>query len=168
MKKIIILFALIVALSACSTTRIYIVRHGERLNSSDTTSLSADGLVRAQDLAQLMSDKKLDSVFTSNYTRTRQTASPTAKRFGLRMTEYNPRPTELISSRLKKISNKNILVVGHSDTILEIAKGLEAKPKRQKIESTDFDNVLTVIIKKQFGIKKTTIEESTYGKSTTP
>jgi phosphohistidine phosphatase SixA len=168
MKKSIIIFLVAAVFSACSTARIYIVRHGERLNASDTTSLSAAGLVRAQDLAQLMSDKEIDSVFTSNYTRTRQTATPTAQLFGLTMVEYNPRPTEQIANRLKQIKGKNVLVIGHSDTILEIAKGLETKPKRQKIESLDFDNMLTITIKRQFGSKKTTLTESTYGKQTMP
>jgi broad specificity phosphatase PhoE len=168
MKKPILLFLVAALFSACSTTRIYIVRHGERLNSTDTTSLSAAGLVRAQDLAQLMTDKEIDSVFTSNYTRTRQTATPTAKRFGLTTVTYNPRPTEQIVNRLKQINGKNVLVVGHSDTILDIAKGLETKPQRQKIESLDFDNLLTVTIKRQFGNKKITLVESTYGKPTMP
>ncbi len=154
--------------AACSTTHIYIVRHGERLNSSDTTSLSAAGLERAQDLARLMTDKKIDSVFTSNYTRTRQTATPTAQLFGLTMIQYNPRPTEQITNRLKKIKGKNVLVVGHSDTILEIAKQLETKPTISKIEALDFDNILTVTIKRTFGKKKITLEENTYGKQTKP
>ncbi len=162
------LITLIVLLSACSTTHIYIVRHGERLNGSDTTSLSAAGVQRAQDLARLMTDKKIDSVFTSNYTRTRQTAMPTARLFGLTMIEYNPRPTEQITNRLKKIKGKHILVVGHSDTILEIAKQLETKPTMPKIQALDFDNILTVTIKRTFGKKKITLNENTYGKQTKP
>jgi broad specificity phosphatase PhoE len=168
MPKLIALFTLMVLGSACSTTRIYIVRHGERLNSSDTTSLSAAGLQRAEDLAQLMSDKQIDTVFTSNYLRCVQTAQPTANKFNLPLVKYVPRPTELIANRLKSIKNKNILVVGHSDTILEVAKWLETTPTLPKIEGTDFDNVLTVVVKRKLGSKKTTLQETTYGKPTPP
>jgi broad specificity phosphatase PhoE len=162
------LLLLAVCCSACSTTRIYIVRHGERLNSSDTTSLSEIGYERAETLALVLADKDIDSIFVSDYARTRQTAQPTADRLNLPLITYNPRPAELIASRLKNIKNKNVLVVGHSDTILEVAKRLETTPTRSKIEGTDFDNFLVVRIKRTFGHKKTTLQELTYGRQTPP
>jgi len=168
MKKLLIVALLGLLSSACSTTRIYIVRHGERLNTSDTTSLSEAGYERAETLALVMADKNLDSIFVSPYARTRQTAQPIAERLGIVPVEYNPRPTELIASRLKRIKGKNILVVGHSDTILEVVKWLEAKPARQKIESTDFDNLLIVTIKQGLGGKKSTLQERVYGRLTLP
>ena len=168
MKTTLILGLFAVLFSACSTTRIYIVRHGERLNASDTTSLSEAGYERAETLALVMADKNLDSIFVSPYARTRQTAQPTAERTGIVPVEYNPRPTDLIANRLKQVKGKNMLVVGHSDTILEVAKWLEAKPVRQKIEATDFDNLLIVTIKQRLGRRKTTLQERVYGRPTLP
>ena len=168
MKDLILLILVSAYFSACSTARIYIVRHGERLNSSDTTSISAAGQQRAQALADFMANKRIDAIFVSPYQRTRQTAQPTADRLNLALTEYQPRPTNLIASRLKTQKNKNSLVVGHSDTILEVAKWLETTPSLPKIEPTDFDNMLIVTIKRTLGRRRVSLQETTYGQPTPP
>jgi len=64
---------------------IYLIRHGEtdfnsqhKLQGKENTLLNAQGLEQAQRLAQRLKDVPLDQIFTSNLTRTKQTAQPLA------------------------------------------------------------------------------------------
>ncbi len=159
--------ALLVCLSSCYTSKIYIVRHAERLDQSADTPLSALGHQRAKDLAERLGKENIDSIFVSKYLRTRQTAQPLADLLGKQCTVYELQPmSSVIVNRLNQLKGKSALVVGHSDTILEIAKGLGTKPTLPKIESSDYDNLFFVTIKKSLFGKKTMLTESTYGTKT--
>jgi len=142
------------------------VRHAERLDQSEDTPLSPAGLQRAKDLAENLGKENIDSLFVSNYQRTRQTAQPLADLLGKQYAIYEPKPISVIVNRLNQLKGKKALVVGHSDTILDIAKGLGTKPSLPKIESADYDNLFFVTIKKNLLGRKTTLIESTYGTKT--
>jgi broad specificity phosphatase PhoE len=77
-KYWLIIGSLVLSLSSCYTSKIYIVRHAERLDQSADTPLSAAGHQRAKDLAEKLGKENIDSIFVSNYQRTRQTAQPLA------------------------------------------------------------------------------------------
>ena len=155
-------------LTSCSTTTIYIVRHGEKVNESDTTNLNPDGKQRAIALADTLAKKGIDSIFTTPYRRTRQTAEPLAQRIGVNLIDYPARPNDVIVSRVSQIRNKTVLVVGHSNTILDIAKGLGTQPTMTKIESGDFDNLIRVRIHRGLFGKSVTLSQTTYGQLTPP
>ena len=133
--------------TSCSTSNIYITRHAERANESDTTSLSVAGLLRANALANRLTNKRIDSIFVTPYRRTEQTAAPLALLKGLTLTKYPAAPVTAITNRLRTFRGKNALVVGHSNTILEIAKGLGVSPSMQKIEHSEYQNLLLVRVR---------------------
>ena len=156
-------------LTACSTTTVYIVRHAEKVNETDTTNLTPAGYARAAALVDTLSSRGIDSIFTTPYRRTRQTAQPLATRLGIPLVDYPAKPTEAIVERINRLKNKTVLVVGHSNTILEIARGLGASPAMTKIESGDFDNLLRVDIKRgMFGGRSVMLSQRTYGQTTLP
>ncbi len=162
-------FAFLITIStACSTTTVYIVRHGEKVNETDTTDLNPAGYARAAALADTLVNRGIDSIFTTPYHRTRQTAQPLAKRIGVQLTEYPAKPTEVIVNRVSRIRGKTVLVVGHSNTILEIARGLGAKPAMAKIESGDFDNLFRLRIHRGLFRQSVTFLPTTYGQMTPP
>jgi broad specificity phosphatase PhoE len=158
----------ILLLTACSTTTVYIVRHAEKVNETDTTNLTPAGYARAEALADTLTTKGIDSIFTTPYRRTRQTAQPLATRRGIPLMDYPAKPTGAIVKRVSQIRSKTVLVVGHSNTILEIARGLGAKPAMTKIESGDFDNLLRVNIRRGLLGKSVTFSQFTYGVITPP
>lgn len=137
-------FALSLFITSCSTSNIYITRHAERANESDTTSLSVAGLTRARALADRLANEHIDSIFVTPYRRTEQTATPLASRLGLPLTKYPAAPVTVITNRLRTFRGKNALVVGHSNTILEIAKGLGVIPSMKKIEHSEYQNLLFI------------------------
>lgn len=163
------LFAFLLFIStACSTTTVYIVRHAEKLNETDTTDLTPAGYERATALAETLGNRGIDSIFSTPYYRTRQTAQALATRIGVPVLDYPAKPTEAIVNRVKVISHKTVLVVGHSNTILEIARGLGAKPTMAKIESGDFDNLFRLRIHHGPFRRSVTFFPSTYGQPTAP
>lgn len=140
-------------LLSCSSSTFYVVRHAERQSATDdTTPLSDAGHARANKLAELLANKGIDSVYSSKYLRCTQTAQPLANRLNQTILLYNPTLTTEIVNRLQGIKGKKVLVVGHSNTVLEIVKGLGGKPNIQKIEAGDYDN-LFVVNKKGKAIK---------------
>ncbi|GAB3689317.1 phosphoglycerate mutase family protein [Spirosoma flavus] len=161
-----LLFLIVSLLTACSTTTVYIVRHAEKVSEADTTDLSPAGHERAKALADVLVSKGIDSIFTTPTRRTRQTAALLAKQLGITMVDYPSRPNDAIVKRINQIRSKTVLVVGHSNTILDIAKGLGTQPTLTTIASGDFDNLLRVQIKRGlFGTSKT-ISQTTYGQPT--
>ncbi|MCU0338748.1 MAG: histidine phosphatase family protein [Spirosomaceae bacterium] len=166
MKNLFVAFVFLVGLSSCSTSTIYIVRHADRLDKSEDSPLSTVGFARAQALKDSLQFKRIDSVFVTQYRRTRQTADPLMSAKNLNAVVYPPHPTTVIVNRLQRLKGKNALVVGHSDTILEIAKGLGTTPTKTKIESTDYDNLLIVTLKRGLFINSKTLQEKRFGVET--
>ena len=159
---------IILILPACSTTTVYIVRHAEKVNESDTTDLSPTGYIRAADLAKTLINRRIDSIFTTPYRRTRQTAQPLAQQLHLPLVEYPAKPTQAIVNRIIPMRNKTVLIIGHSNTILDIAKGLDAQPTLTQIDSGDFDNLLQVKIHRGIFRRSVTFMQATYGQVTPP
>ena len=153
-------------LSSCSTTIVYIVRHGEKVADTDSTDLSPAGKQRALALADTLARRGIDAVFSTPYRRTRQTAQPLADRLNLPVINYPT--TAAIVSRVGEMRNKTALVVGHSNSILDIAKGMGTNPMKQRIESDDYDNLLVVRIRRKPFSKSVTLAEKTYGVQTAP
>jgi broad specificity phosphatase PhoE len=166
MRNSVLCLLILTCLTACSTTTVYVVRHAEKVSETDSTDLSPAGFRRATALADKLGNESIDSIFTTPYRRTRQTAEPLAKRLAIPMRDYPAKPISAITQRINTIKGKTVLVVGHSNTILEIVKGLDAQPSLTKIGSDDFDNLFQVRIKgKPFGTS-VKLTELTYGEPT--
>ncbi len=149
-------------LFSCSKT-IYVARHAEKSNPSAGMSsdvpLSEAGQQRAIALKETLKNKKIEAVYSTNYIRTRSTAQPTADHFGLPVATYNAKPDTAFINLLKR-SNKNTLVVGHSNTIDDIANMLCGETKvKGDLPETEYDNLY--IIKKKG--KKFTFTATKYG-----
>ena len=114
-------------LSACSNTTVYLVRHADRIDNQD--ALSPEGFERAEDLKTRLSEAGIQVVFSSDYQRTKDTATPIANHLGLTLQLYDasdiPRLVKLIKSQYK---NKTVLVVGHSNTTPEVANEFGVRP----------------------------------------
>lgn len=134
MKSILSLF-LISLLASCTHTY-YVVRHAEKATPSQGTTmntpndppLSATGLQRAEALKHVLSDKNIRYIFSTNTIRTRSTAQPISDLTGVNIQTYGPRPDTAFIQQLKKL-RKNTLIVGHSNTIDDIANMLAGENK---------------------------------------
>ena len=92
---------------------IYLVRHSEKDYSSENVSdlpLSTCGKQRSQDLSNFLNNIYLDAVYCTHYTRTRNTALPTAIAKDIDITLYDTQNLNSFSKHL--LANKQDALVG--------------------------------------------------------
>jgi broad specificity phosphatase PhoE len=128
----------------------FLVRHAER---ADTVSdkppakgadpdLSDEGRARAASLAAVLKDAEITAIFATEFKRTQQTAAPLAKALGLKVMIVPSANTADLIAQIKS-SKGNVLVVGHSNTIPDVIKGLGGKTTAS-IAEDEFDNLFVV------------------------
>lgn len=120
-------------------TTVVIVRHAERANGT----LTADGEKRAETLARLLSDTGVSAIFSTNYTRTIETANNTAELLGIPIQFYTSiqEVVDLINSQY---AGKVVLVVGHSNTVSQTAEALGVSSAPEI--NGEYDNLFIVTI----------------------
>ncbi|MBX2992484.1 MAG: histidine phosphatase family protein [Bacteroidetes bacterium] len=126
-------------------TTVILVRHAERLNDTDTTSISEAGLERAEQLAHTLHSYPLKRIFVSEKHRTLQTATATASLFNIRPSHIAANNIRGFADSVKAQRGDAILIVGHSDTVPKIiAKlGISSPPA---IDTSDFDDIFVVTV----------------------
>ncbi len=113
------------------TTTIYLARHAEKAsgppgNPSDPP-LSPAGEARAQDLAHMLGDEGIEAIFVTNFQRTQQTAAPLAAATGITPIIYDAgSPAQAVDAILADHQGQRILVIGHSNTLDDLAAELGA------------------------------------------
>ncbi len=135
------------------TSNYYLVRHAERANSSADSPLSDAGHQRALALRDSLNDKEIDGIFATVYLRTQQTAIPLAESIGVPLTIYHPDTTALFVHALLKLKGKDVLVVGHSNTVPEMVWLMTGDSVT--IGHDEYDKLFKVSISRSvFGTKK--------------
>lgn len=146
MFRIVCLLTLLFLFS-CKGTTYYIVRHAERESGAAMVSdppLSAEGEKQAIDLKNYLQDKNIKTIYATNYARTIATAEPIRKALGLTLKIYDPKKNDQLIDELKKSSDGNVLVVGHSNTVDDIVNGLTGEAKLTDLADTEYGNVFIV------------------------
>lgn len=107
-----------------------IVRHAEKSTDDPRDpSLSEAGLERASMLAERLAGMPLQAVYATPYRRTRQTATPTAEQHRLPVSDYDPgQPAAELAAHLRQAHPQGaVLIVGHSNTVPDIASALSGE-----------------------------------------
>jgi phosphohistidine phosphatase SixA len=126
-----VLMMVVSAASAAAQPVVFLVRHAERADAGMAAAktpgadpdLSGAGLARANSLAAMLRDARITAVLTTEFKRTQQTGDPVAKAAGIPITAIDSKDTAGLVKKIKS-SPGNVLVVGHSNTLPEIMKGL--------------------------------------------
>src|SRR5436309_1076402 len=152
MNKLLFFLLTSILLTGCSQ-KYYIVRHAEKMKpegnatmtSTDNPPLSPVGEQRAEALKKLLKNKKIGSIYSTNYERTLATAQPLAADQKILIHTYSAVDSSFISE-LKEVK-KNFLIVGHSNTVDDIVNGLMGKKVLSDLPDTAYNNMF--IIKKK-------------------
>lgn len=161
MKKFFYLLISSVLFVSC-TNYIYVVRHAEKaVSPANDPPLTAAGQQRAVDLANLLKGKNIAFIYSTNTTRTTKTATPLSDSINKAITLYSPDTTALFVNKLKSLKS-NVLVVGHSNTILELLDSFHLSHNLQHIPDNGFNN-LFIIKTTRFLSTKRTLTETVYG-----
>ena len=152
MKKYFFLFIFAFSLlSACSsddTTTYYLIRHAEKDRTDKTNrnpNLNFEGEKRAQKWSEYFNNIDLDAVYSTNYNRTIETATPTAMSKKLEIIKYDPR--KMYDSIFQQnTKGKTVLVVGHSNTTPVFANKILGEKKYENIDDNNNANLYIVTI----------------------
>jgi phosphohistidine phosphatase SixA len=116
-------------LAGCATTApegaapsVYVMRHLHKAGGQDP-GLSETGQRCAVRLGEQLAERGIGAIYASTTRRARETAAPLAARLGLTASEYDPRDTSALVTRVRAETG-SALVVGHSNTVPDIVAAL--------------------------------------------
>jgi 2,3-bisphosphoglycerate-dependent phosphoglycerate mutase len=150
MKKLAVLifaFLTAIAFAQVPVTTVILVRHAEKvMDAGDDPGLTEAGQTRAERLALILSACNLRGVYSSQWGRSRLTAVPTAKEFGLQITQIDAKESKkLAEDILLQHPGQTVLVVGHSNTLSEIVQALGGG-SIPDIGDNDYDNMFVISV----------------------
>ena len=140
-----------------SATTVYLVRHAEKQKGSDP-SLTEAGGGRAETLARVLSDAGIQAVYSTQFARTRETATPVAVRLGLQVTitpiegGLEPFVAAFTDRLAEEHAGQSVLVVGHSNTLPALIKALGVADAPSLTEE-DYDDLFVVTVGKLGGTR---------------
>lgn len=124
---------------------IYLVRHAEKQKVKTNPSLTQCGATRAKQLASILEKANIESVYSTNYNRTMETAQPTAEQQKLEVKNYAPDQLEQLVIELTQ-QKKNTLIVGHSNTTPQLAQ-LLSKQNTNELSEQEYQELYLIQIK---------------------
>lgn len=134
-----------------NATVIYLVRHAEKAKEGGRDPLlTKEGVQRALRLSTILSDAKIEEIYSTEYQRTQLTAAPTAKVVGKSVQAYNPRDLKGFAETLKanQLGNR-LLIVGHSNTTPTLVNQLIGMEKFSMIEESEYGDLFVVILSEE-------------------
>jgi 2,3-bisphosphoglycerate-dependent phosphoglycerate mutase len=133
-------------------TTLVLVRHAEKAITpkSDDPELSAEGMKRAEKLAEMFNATPFASVYATPYKRTMNTALPLAKAQNISVQNYAAKPNAaFLDSLMQKHAGSAVLVVGHSNTIPALLNMLVGSEKYPQLDDADYNNIFIVSVTKR-------------------
>jgi probable phosphoglycerate mutase len=124
---------------------IFLVRHAEKQIGPEDSALSEAGRKRAAVLAGLLQDAGIDSIYSTDFKRARDTAAPLAIRLGLEVAIYDPAELGDLAASIRNRGGR-CLVVGHSNTTPELVGLLGGEPGAAIEEESEYDRLYVVTI----------------------
>ena len=133
-------------IASAQKTTVWIVRHAEKdtafINRQDP-DLTATGQQRALDLAAYLQNENIIKVFSTDTKRTKQTA----KHIKAPLEMYNPKNlTGILDLITQHANGKSVLIVGHSNTVLETIEALGGARPVAQLSDDDYDYLFKVVL----------------------
>ena len=124
----------------------YFIRHAEKDRTNPENSdpeLSQDGLGRAMHWNKILKDVELDAIYSTDYQRTSMTAAPTSVDRNIDVQYYDLSTINIDEFRTENL-NKNVLVVGHSNTTPEFVNQMLGEEKYYPMDDDDNGSLFIV------------------------
>jgi 2,3-bisphosphoglycerate-dependent phosphoglycerate mutase len=127
------------------TTTYYFIRHAEKVDDSKNPDLSAIGLERALQWSAIFADINFDAIYSTNFNRTLQTATPTATKKNVTIVKYDPKTIDIEQFKAEN-TGKTVLVVGHSNSTPDFVNKIINQKIYTTIDEKTFGNLYIVTI----------------------
>jgi 2,3-bisphosphoglycerate-dependent phosphoglycerate mutase len=145
LKGAVILATLLIGGIVCGEepTTFFVVRHADGVENQD--ELSEAGVVRAQQLKSILVPLRLKAIYSTDFVRTKETARPVAEALLLSPVLYDKLSDDFLAKLKSSHAGQSVLIVGHSNTVGKIVKGLGAELE-PAIGEREFDRLFVVSI----------------------
>ena len=128
-------------------TKFILIRHGETDGIGSNPGLSAVGQQRIEKLKYILKNVQLESVYSTNFNRTLNSAEPIALDHDLDVTIYNFNDLDgFVDQVLAAFNNDIVLVVGHRDTTPELLNVLTGSFDFLELTAVAYDNFYLVTV----------------------
>lgn len=115
-------------LAADENRNIYLIRHAEKqADGTKDPSLTEQGRSRAANIFKQLKGKNITVIYSTNYKRTRETASPLVAFLKIELTLYDSNQLKNFAEQLLA-ERGNALVIGHSNTTPQLVELLGGDP----------------------------------------
>ena len=146
MKALVFAFLFCTFLPAASSqTTVFLVRHAEKLSDGQNPALSDLGEKRALRLLEMLQEAEIQSIYSTDYKRTLQTVGPLAEHLGIKTEIYEPFYASF-HELVKQKNERNLLIVGHSNTIPGLVNALIGQEKYQNLSEDQYDLLFVVTL----------------------
>jgi broad specificity phosphatase PhoE len=150
-RKLILFLAALIASSTATaqTTLVVLVRHGEKAaQPASDPPLTAEGEARAKALSDALANAGISAIISTPFERTLGTVRPLGTKLGIKVDTVPigagvPTHAQAVVAAVHKHHGKAVLVVGHSNTIMQIAAALGA-PSLPDLCDGDYDQIITL------------------------
>ena len=155
MKKIqFLLLLMLMSTAGISQTSIYILlRHAEKDTSTAGSSmmkadppLTKEGEQRAQKLLEVLKAYTPDTIYSTNFIRTKNTVAPFSKKFNKEVQLYDPKLLTAFSEQLLLIKGKTIIIAGHSNTTPALVNMLLKENKYPSLDDSVYNQLWIVTV----------------------
>jgi broad specificity phosphatase PhoE len=153
MKRIALFLLLVLvstSMAAQGVTTVILVRHAEKIADEGDPLLSEAGTARANELARVLADARVIAIYTTQFKRTQNTATPLATALGVtpkvmqagKTTTY---AADVVRDVLQHHAGKTVLVIGHSNSTVDVLRELGVK-ELPTIPETQYDDLFVVTL----------------------
>jgi broad specificity phosphatase PhoE len=129
---------------------VVVVRHAEKADAPPgDVALNGAGQARAEELAIALAEARLDTIVTTQFRRTRDTAAPLARALGLTPVVVEAGSDTAAHARAVaqavRAGGRAVLVVGHSNTVPAILAALGG-PAMAELCEAEYANLFTLAL----------------------
>jgi broad specificity phosphatase PhoE len=150
-QRLLLAFAVVALASTASaqSTLVFLVRHGEKgAQPANNPPLTAEGEARAMALTEVLGSANVSAIFSTPFERTLATVRPLATKLGLKVDTIAigsgvPAYAQAVAAAVRKHEGKAVVVVGHSNTIMQVAAALGG-PTLPDLCDGDYDQIITL------------------------
>jgi TonB family protein len=129
-------------------TTVILVRHAEKAAApANDPALTAAGRQRAQNLARMLANAGVTAIYTTPYTRTRDTVAPLASAVHVQPVEMAVSDTYArdVVQKVHEQHGGTIVVAGHSNTTPDVLRALGVLDVKE-IADSEYDNLYIVTL----------------------
>ncbi|WP_235297177.1 SixA phosphatase family protein [Portibacter marinus] len=131
--------------SQTNSNKIFLVRHAEKGNDGSTDPpLTGEGIRRAESLADLLQYEEISKVYSTDFSRTKETAKPIAHRFNLDIEIYDPKQGDFARKLKNELKKHNIVVVGHSNSTPTLVNDIVGENKFSEIDENNYETLFVI------------------------